>query len=89
MGSGELGEEGSLIDQSLNQSANQNKSNARAARTISGSRMCGHRWRARSRYAFIAIRMLSVPPEVTLPAVSASPCNMSAVMATVSFSNFL
>ena len=37
-----------------------------------------------SRYALMAIRMLSVPPEVTLPHVSELPPNMAHVMATIS-----
>ena len=61
--------------------------------TISGSAI-PLRSRAKSRYAFIASRMLSVPPEFTVPTTGASgdACSapsMCAVMETISASNFV
>ena len=62
--------------------------------TISGSVM-PRRPRAQSRYVFIASRMLSVPPEETVPQTGrrgrprGRPPSMFAVMATISASNFV
>ena len=61
-----------------------------AGATISGSRMPSTS-RPQSRWVFTASRMLSVPPEVTVPTtpgVSSAP-SIAAVMATISASYFV
>jgi hypothetical protein len=60
---------------------------ALAASTICGRPMRGRCCSARSRAAFTARKMLSVPPVVIAPRVPASPCSRPSPMATTSDSN--
>ena len=57
--------------------------------TMFGFLMCGKSLAARSLYAFIAISILSVPPDVREPTTSSSPCSIDAVIETTSFSKRL
>jgi hypothetical protein len=60
--------------------------------TISGSAMPRRSW-AKSRWAFIASRMLPVPPELTVPTTGVPAAwlapSMDAVIATISASNLV
>ncbi|MBC7484946.1 MAG: hypothetical protein H7337_24295 [Rhizobacter sp.] len=57
---------------------------ALAALTIRGVPVPGRRWRAWSRTAFTARKMLWVPPVVIAPRARSPPCSRPSAMATTS-----